>query len=420
MRKLSLIVLVTVMALSLVLIPSHTAKTEARQDTLKIGVITDRTGLLAVYGIELENGFALGLDYATGGTMEVAGRPIEIIVRDYGGDAVVAAEQAVDLIEGEGVEILVGAPSSDVTQGLVAIAADYGVILMAGPAAAKNLTGDLFEETTFRACRNSWHDAMALAPYWVDAIGETYVQFAADYSFGREAAEAFDYMLQQYDATPVQDTIYGSLTLTEFGPFLDEIMDSGADGVIYIWAGAGTIPLVQQIDEAGVTDEMAAIGFFNSNDIMVAFADAQEIPSDGFIIYHYTLPDNEINDWLVQQHIERFDGDVPDLFTECGFATGQAIVAGLENSEGSTFVEDLVPALEGLEWEGPKGTYYLRAEDHQAVMPMYAVRLTNLDDPEFRFYERLDVIEIDPLEMPCEAGADRSSDELDCTPVTER
>ena len=115
----------------------------------------------------------LGLEYATDGTLEVAGRPIEVIVRDYVNDPNIAATQARELIEVEGVEVLVGAPSSGVTQGWSASPSTASCD--GGPAAAKNLTGELFEPTTFRACRNSWHDALVLAPFWVDAIGPTYV-----------------------------------------------------------------------------------------------------------------------------------------------------------------------------------------------------------------------------------------------------
>ncbi len=416
MRKLTVLTLVLALALALPLFGRPAQAQEG--EPLKIGLITDLTGALQIYGVELHNGFMLGLEYATDGTMEVAGRPIEVIVRDYANDAELAATQARELLEVEGVEVLAGAPSSLVAQGLVSIAAEYDVVLMVGPAAAKNLTGELFEPTTFRACRNSWHDAKVLAPYWAEAVGDTYIQLAADYAFGREEAEAFEYYLEQEGVTKVKDTIYAPLDTTDFTPYLQEVLDSGADGVIYIWAGATTIPLVQQIQEMGVTEAMPALAFFNSNDLQLAFADATIIPSDGFIVYHYTLPDNEVNDWLVERHKEVYN-DVPDLFTECGFANAQALVLGLEASGGSTLTEDLIPALENIgSWEGPKGTYTMRPEDHQALMPMYAVRITNLTDPEFRFYELLAEIEID--EIPCEAGADRSSETLDCTPLAER
>jgi branched-chain amino acid transport system substrate-binding protein len=153
---------------------------------------------------------------------------------------------------------------------------------------------------------------------------------------------------------------------------------------------------------------------FNSNDITKAFADEAQIGSIGPIAYHYALPDNTVNDWLVAHHKAVYN-DVPDLFAECGFAAGQALVYGLDKSEGSTRPEDLIPALEGLTWDGPKGTYSIRPEDHQALMPMYVVRLVNLDDPDQKYYELLAEVSAEDTAPPCLAPADRSSDRLACS-----
>ena len=141
MRRLTILSLVALITLSLAIGPSFSAVRAQDGEPLKIGLLTDLSAALQNYGRELQNGFTLGLEYATDGTMEIAGRPVEIITRDYANDAELAATQARELIEVEGVEVLVGAPSSGVTQGLQAVADEYGVILMAGPAADPRLTG---------------------------------------------------------------------------------------------------------------------------------------------------------------------------------------------------------------------------------------------------------------------------------------
>jgi len=309
-----------------------------------------------------------------------------------------------------------------VTLGLVSIAAEYDVVLMAGPAADPRITGEFFEPTTFRACRNSYHDSLDIASWAVANVGSNYIQLAPDYAFGYGSVAAFAYGFLEKGATFVGDPIFVPTDTTEFTPYLQQVIDSGADGALFTWAGASAINLFQQAAELGLgvdEDKPVIITGFNSNDIVTAFADESQIGNVGLIVYHYTLPDNEINDWLTEQHIERYS-DVPDLFTECGFATAQAIVNGVELAEGSTFTEDLIPALEGLSWEGPKGTYTLRAEDHQATLPMYVVRLDTLDSEEQAFYELVAEVSAEEPAPPCEAGADRSSETLDCTPLAER
>jgi branched-chain amino acid transport system substrate-binding protein len=95
---------------------------------LKIGLLTDDSGPLAIYGPMLERGFELGLEYATNGTMEVAGRPIKVIIKDTSSDPDKAVNLARELIEAEGVEILVGAPSSGATMAVQKIAEEYKII----------------------------------------------------------------------------------------------------------------------------------------------------------------------------------------------------------------------------------------------------------------------------------------------------
>jgi branched-chain amino acid transport system substrate-binding protein len=101
---------------------------------------------------------------------------------------------------------------------------------------------------------------------------------------------------------------------------------------------------------------------------------------------------------------------VPDLFTECAFATAQALVAGVTASGGDTFPENLIPALEGLTFEGPKGTYFIQPGDHQALVPMYIAELVSVDDPDFMYYSLLQTIPAMDIIPPCnlpEEYADR-------------
>ncbi len=399
-RKLPIFVLVIVLLLSMT--ASAAFAQDDDEDVLKIGLLTDFSSGLAVYGVELNNGFMLGLEYATDGTMEIGGRPVEVIVRDNASDPDTTLEQARELITEEGVEILVGTVSSGATLGLIQLADDFDVLLFTGPAAAPNITGEDFDDNMFRICRNTFQDFLTIAPLAEEIVGGTdFVQFAADYAFGTGSAAAAEFALGSQGINFVRDTILVPLDATDFTPYLQEVLETDADGLIVIWAGSTTINLLQQIGELGVTDEITVLQAFNSNDFMPFLVPENLIGSLGWIVYHYTLPDNEINDWMVERHMEDYDGDVPDLFTECSFATAQALVAGVEATDGDTLPEVLIPELEGLEFEGPKGTYTIRAEDHQALVPMYLVRLDNLDDEAFAYYELVAEAAAEDIAPPC-------------------
>lgn len=412
--------IVLLLALALMLLSMGLA---AAQDgePLRIGLLVDQSGPLTIYGFELEHGFKLGLLYAAGvnpadyanvdealAAVTVAGRPVEVVVRDNGSVADTAATQARELIEQEGVEILVGAPSSGVMTGVQQVALDSDVILFAAPAASPAITGANFNVNTFRVCRNTFQDFLAFAPYATTELGNKFIILAIDNDFGRASAGAAG-VLAGAGIEFVSDPIYAPLETTNFTPYLQQVLNSGADAVLPIWAGDGSVTLFQQIAELGVQEQMAVVAAFNSNEI-VAVSDPSTIGNISWIVYHYSFPENAINDWMVEQSRALYNEN-PDLFTECSFATAQALVQAVTETEGDTLPSALIPVLEGMMFEGPKGTYAIRPSDHQALVPMYIARLANLDDPEQRFYELLATIPanqiIPPILLPQEVAVER-------------
>ena len=66
-------------------------------------------------------------------------------------------------------------------------------------------------------------------------------------------------------------------------------------------------------------------------------------------------------------------GGTPDLFTPDGFNAAIMLVHAI--SEGKGDVDAMVAALEGFEFDGPKGTLTVRASDHALIQDMYQVKL---------------------------------------------
>jgi branched-chain amino acid transport system substrate-binding protein len=386
------------------------APTEAPEPTevelgepLKIGVMQDLTGGLLLFGNEAWNGLQLGFEYATDGTMAAGNRPIELIIKDDTSSPDVAAAAARELIEAEGVEILIGNSSSAAALQVQTIAAENDIVYIAGPAAAPTITAEAFEAHTFRVCRNAAQDGLTMAAWSLENIGDQYLILAEDYAFGQSTAAGFQAAFGALGATFLtEEPIYAPSDTTDFTPYIQQILDLQPEGLILIWATntSGTI-LFQQLADQGVAGQIPFITGFSSNDT-IPLLDPGFVGATGLIVYHYTLPQTEANDWLVEQHNAQFDGN-PDLFTECGFATAQAVVAALEATGGDASSQALIGALEGLSFEGPKGTYTIRPQDHQALAPMYIVELISTTDPDEGYYELVQEVSGEASAPPCAA-----------------
>lgn len=376
---------------------------EATGEPLKIGVMSDLSGGLVLFGQEVLNGLELGFDYATDGSMSVAGRPIELIVRDDTSDVEAGTSAARELIESEGVELLIGNTSSAVALQVQQIADENEIVYFAAAAASADVTGSNWNEHTFRVCRNAAQDGLTIAGWAAENLGDNYLILAEDYAFGQATAAGFIAAFEGQGANFLTDEpIYAASDTTDFTPFIQQILEAEPDGLILIWANnTSGVVLYEQLASQGIIGTIPLITGFSSNDL-VALLDPGNIGATGLIVYHYTLPDTEINDWLIEQHNAEYGGN-PDLFTECAFATAQAAVAALEATGGDTTPDALIGALEGLTFDGPKGSYTIRPGDHQALAPMYVVELVSVDDPDEQYFELVAEISGEESAPPCTA-----------------
>ncbi|MFX1369138.1 MAG: ABC transporter substrate-binding protein, partial [Promethearchaeota archaeon] len=380
-------------------IPLLTYKPVAAQDTgpIKIGVFAPFTAnALAAYAPWTKQGFELGMIYATtemgydSENKTQAGRDYEIIYYDTKGDVTEAASLATTAIETDGIDIMVGATWSSVAAALVPIAEEYEKLYFITPAADAALTGSLLNQYVFRIARNNWHDAYAGVTYAMDTLGYSKFAFLApDYSFGYSGVASMTAVIEEKGGTVIH-TEYAPPGDTDFSDEVAELLLQDASNDIeylfVIWAGSftamytefATQNLAAEMEIAGACIDILSMNLF----------DAQE-GSTGLCVYGYELPDNDVNDWMVAEHVTRnirpngyipligHDYRVPELFTASAFATAQFLV-DVTNAVPNLEVIPMIQHLEsGLLINCPKGPTYLRPADHQGLAEMYIATAWN-------------------------------------------
>src|SRR5690606_9142676 len=206
---------------------------DASGEPIKIGVLASLSGALEAYGVQTRQGFDLGLEYATNGTMEVAGRPIEVIYEDTETTAQVARQKALELLEEEKVDFLVGSSSSGDTLAVVDLAEEYERIMIVEPAVADSITGENFNEYIFRTARNSSQDAVAGAAA-IAGDGVKIATLAPDSAFGRDGVKAFVDAAEDLGAEIVAEE-YPPADATDFTANIQKIIEADPDYLFVIW-----------------------------------------------------------------------------------------------------------------------------------------------------------------------------------------
>jgi branched-chain amino acid transport system substrate-binding protein len=203
----------------------------------------------------------------------------------------------------------------------------------------------------------------------------------------------------------VADDVFAPAATTDFTPYMDPLINSGAEAYIVTWAGSGFPALAQAAVDSGLNDKMVLAATFIDNVLMPLWY-TNAIGTSNGILYHWSAPKNEVNDFLVAQLSSRY-GVYPDLFDADAMNAAIMAVEAFKKTEGDVSGAALVAAMEGMEFEGPKGTIYIRPEDHVAIQDMYILKLENLTDPTANFYSYVETTRPEPPCLLPEALKDR-------------
>jgi branched-chain amino acid transport system substrate-binding protein len=341
------------------------------QPPIKIAVVTSRSGNFEAWGTDELRGFEIGLEYATGGKMEVNGRKIEVKVYDDQGKPDVGKAMTEQAITEWKADIIQGSVSSGIATQMIPVIDQYKKIFMVEPAAADNITGKDFSKYLFRTGSNTSQDALAGA-VGATKMGKKIYQLAPDYQWGHDSAGAWE-SIEKANGANVTD-VFAPQDTTDFTPYFQKIMAGNPEVLVVHWSGGNSVKLFQQAGEQGVYQKVKVTGGIADFASMKQMG-AKAAGMTGMVKYFHTLPKNEVNDYLVKRMKEKFNGALPDLFTGGGMASGIAIVEGLKKTGGDPNADKLVAAMEGMKFQSPKGEMEFRKEDHQALQTMYVVQL---------------------------------------------
>ena len=372
-----------------------TAPALAAGGEIRIAHVYSKTGPLEAYGKQTALGFQMGLDYATGGTMMVAGKKLVVIEKDDQGKPDQGKSLLAAAYGDDKVDLAVGPTSSGVALAMLPVAEEYKKILLVEPAVADSITGEKWNKYIFRTGRNSSQDAISNAVA-LDKAGTNIATLAQDYAFGRDGVKAFKDAVK---TAKIAHEEYLPQTTTDFTAGIQRIVDAlkdrpGRKVIMVIWSG-GTPPFnaLASLDLGKRFNIEVATG----GNILPAMASFKNFPGmEGAAYYYFGIPKNPANEWLVANHYKQFKNP-PDFFTAGGMSAAIAVVEALKKTQGDTATNKLITTMEGMSFDTPKGKMTFRKEDHQAMQSMYHFKIKV--DPAFAWGVPELIREIKPEEM---------------------
>ncbi|MGB9992358.1 substrate-binding domain-containing protein [Pseudoduganella rhizocola] len=378
-------------------VASALAAQAAMAQDLKVALITGKTGILEPYAKETETGFMMGLEYLTNGTMQINGRKLKVIVKDDQSKPDLGRTLLAEAYGDDKVDIAVGTTSSGSAIAMLPVAAEYKKVLIVEPAVADAITGDKWNKYIFRTARNSMQDGLAAATTFKQgSVGV----LAQDYAFGKDAVKAAKEALALTGSkAKIVHEEYAPQNATDFTAPAQRLFDKLKDApppraLAIVWAGPNPMNKI-----ADMKPERYGIALAPGGNILPVLKTWKAYAgTEGTIYYYYGFPKNKMNDWLVAEHMKRHKAP-PDMFTAGGFTAASAVVTALTKAGGGD-TNKLIAAMEGMEFDTPKGKMSFRKEDHQALQSMYHFRIKKDQKSEWDLLELVREIPASELPVP--------------------
>jgi len=236
---------------------SFAAQAQVSGDTIKIGLITDMSGLYT--DIDGAGGAeAVKMAIADAGVV-IAGKKVEFISADHQNKADIAASKAREWFDQQGVDMLIGGTNSGANLAMAKVAAEKKKIFISIGAGSARLTNEECSPYTVHYA----YDTIALARGTGGAIvkqgGKNWYFMTADYAFG-QSLEKDTAEVVKAGGGKVLGSVKHPLSASDFSSFLLQAQSSGAQILGLANAGGDAINSIKAANEFGITKKMKLAG----------------------------------------------------------------------------------------------------------------------------------------------------------------
>jgi branched-chain amino acid transport system substrate-binding protein len=236
---------------------SAAAQAQISGDVVKIGIITDMSGLYSdIDGAAGVEAIKMAVDDMKG---MVAGKKIEVMYADHQNKPDVAASKAREWFDTQGLDMLIGGTNSGTNLAMAKIAAEKKKTFISIGAASARLTNEDCTPYTIHYA----YDTVALANGTGNAVvksgGKTWYFLTADYAFGASLQNDTSAVVQKAGGKVV-GSVKHPLSANDFSSFLLQAQSSGAQILGLANAGGDTINSIKAANEFGVTQTMKLAG----------------------------------------------------------------------------------------------------------------------------------------------------------------
>lgn len=349
----------------------------AQSNTVKVGLIAEMTGPFAEFGYQFQTAIRA---YMRRHGDSVAGKTVEVIVRDVGGPNPDTAKRlAQELVVREQVDFLAGFGFSPNASAAAGIATQAKVPMIVMNAQALGIPGQ--SPYIVRMSTPATESAIAMGQ-WVAQQGITgAMTLTMDYSAGHDAEKGFVSAFTERGGV-AGDAIRVPLGSVEFGPYLQRVKDAKPPALFaFINGGSSGVAFLRALRERGLVE--AGIKVFGTGDTTFEpILDAADDTALGITTTYPYSPahPSKANKQFVEDFLAEGDGkQLPSIFAVAAYDGMAAIYEVIRRLDGDIDGDEAMKVLKGLKLDSPRGPFEIDAETRDPKHIIY-VRNSEMQD----------------------------------------
>ncbi|MFB9948782.1 ABC transporter substrate-binding protein [Rhizobium puerariae] len=356
----------TLMAAAGMALGGLTALPAAAQETVKIGLILPMTGPFASTGRQVEAGVKA---YVALNGDTVAGKKIEIVLRDDAGVADQTRRIAQELVVNDGAKLLMGFGLTPLAMSVAPVLnqAKVPAIITSATTSAIMPQSQYFVRTSMAGPQS----AVPVATWAVQNNLKRVVTLVSDYGPGIDIEQGFTNQFKKEGGTIVE-AVRVPLQNPDFAPFLQRVRDSKPDAVfVFVPSGVGSL-FMKQFTERGLAEagiKLIGTGDITDDDLLNGIGPAAK----GVITGHFysALHDSAENKAFVAQVRKASNNMRPNFMSVGGYDAMTLAYAALKKTNGDTDGTKLVEAMKGASWVSPRGPITIDPATRDIVQDIY-------------------------------------------------
>ena len=343
----------------------------AQNKPIRIGLLTVKTGPLAQGGLQMEQGTALFLKDRNS---KLAGRAVELVTADTGGNPAGTKTKAQELIERDEVDMIFGPLAAFELLAISDYVAAHKTPILS-LAAAEDMSQRKPNPYFVRASGTSAQNMQPLADYARKELKyNTAITIVEDFAFGYEQMGGFQRVFED-EGGHVVKKLWPPIVTPDYTPYLAQL--TGVDVIVQGFAGSNPLRFMKQYHDAGLTLPVLGGGPAGDDALMKSFGD-EALGMITASAYTSDL-DTPSNKQFVAGMVRDY-GFIPGLYAAGMYINGLVAEAALEALGGKTDdKEALIKALRAVSLkDSPRGPFHF---DHfgNVVGNVYIRRVVKQD-----------------------------------------